>query len=71
VSCALCSARLSDMKISPVLDDMLKRKWVGGRMIATVNGSWVTFDKSNDLDLYVCGFMCNPFTPNGRREVCR
>ena len=58
---------------SVMLDDMLDRKWdiSAGTIAASIGPSSVVFTGSAiSLDIYVCGFMCTPFTPNGLRQAC-
>ena len=36
----------------------------------TIDGELVCLTaESADVELYVCGFMCTPFTPNGLRKA--
>ena len=55
-----------------LLMDMNLRIWnTKTGMITTkdTDGNKVSITKEGaDLDLYVCGFMCTPFTPSGERK---
>ena len=62
------------MGVAPLLGDMIQRTWdiQSGTIEAKSLSGWATLNREVvNLDLYVCGFMCTPFTPNGRRAVGR
>ena len=70
--CAACQKWLTKMGVSSlVLGDMNIRVWdVKAGVIKTKDHQHkpVTISREHaDLDIYVCGFMCTPFTPNGDR----
>ena len=54
------------------LDDMLNRKWEAseGKIMAKSGTSSVVITRVAALDIYVCGFLCTPFSSNGLRQVC-
>ena len=57
------------MRPGPVLVDMTARKFDKGSFATVSNGNSMTFARTAlDLDLYVCGFVCSPFTKNGQRR---
>ena len=53
------------------LDDMLNRKWEAseGKIMAKRGTSSVVITRVAALDIYVCGFLCTPFSSNGLRQV--
>ena len=53
------------------LDDMLNRKWEAseGKLMAKSGTSSVVITRVAALDIYVCGFLCTPFSSNGLRQV--
>ena len=61
---------MSYFGLETVLGDMNCRLWKDGRIVTKdVDGSLFTLTAQHaDLDLYVCGFVCTPFTPNGQRK---
>ena len=55
------------------LDDMLNRTWdaSAGKITASNGSSSVLITRvAAALDIYICGFLCTPFSPNGLRQVC-
>jgi site-specific DNA-cytosine methylase len=58
--------------VEPLLGDMTMRVWhckEGTLTTKMVDGEVVTFEReSASIDIYVCGFCCTPFTPNGQRK---
>ena len=64
---------MEHLGLSPLLDDMNCRLWnkeTGVMTAKTNDGKLFRLSaKDADLDLYVCGFMCTPFTPNGMRKA--
>ena len=62
---------MAHLGLKPILTDMNCRIWnnhIGVTSSKTIDGESVRFTAdSADVDLYVCGFMCTPFTPNGSR----
>ncbi len=71
---APCIKWLQNMDMpGPVLKDMNARVWALRRgakstmQVRDVRGVPLTFHEGS-VDLYVCGFMCTPFTPNGQRQ---
>ena len=68
-------ARYSEMELTTVwLDDMLNRTWdaSAGKITASSGSSSVMITRAAaaSLDIYICGFLCTPFTSNGLRQVC-
>ena len=63
-------ARYSEMELTTLwLDDMLNRRWdASAGKITTSSGSISA--AATFLDIYICGFLCTPFTSNGLRQVC-
>lgn len=62
---------MQTLGIQPILADMNSRVWnhEAGRITTRdIDGNVVHIGREDDIDLYVCGFMCTPFTPNGRRK---
>ena len=62
---------LQTFGIQPIWADMNTRVWnKEAGLIATrdIHGNAIQISTKDDIDLYVCGFMCTPFTPNGRRK---
>ena len=62
---------LQTLGIQPILADMNTRVWnkEAGRITTRdIHGNAIQISTKDDIDLYVCGFMCTPFTPNGRRK---
>ena len=59
--------------MKPTLTDMNCRLWnkdAGVMISKTIDGELVRLTaESAAVDLYVCGFMCTPFTPNGLRKA--
>ena len=54
-----------------LLADMMERSFdiTSGAFTATdIKGNQHTFKKDCNIDVYVCGFMCTPFTRNGTRQ---
>ena len=64
---------LQALGISPILKDMNSRIWKpseGKILTKTFSGQVVSFRRDDAaVDLYICGFMCTPFTPNGQRKA--
>ena len=64
---------LQAIGVSPILKDMNSRIWkpVEGRILTrNLAGQVVSIHRDEAaLDLYICGFMCTPFTPNGQRRA--
>ena len=64
---------LQHLHVQPVLADMVVRVWtpVTGKLLTkTCDGQpFVLTNVAADLDIYICGFMCTPFTPNGQRRA--
>ena len=55
----------------PMFTDVHDRSFdpQNGTIVANLRGERLTFSRdSADLDVYVCGFMCSPFTKNGQRQ---
>ena len=54
------------------LDDMLNRNWEAaeGILMAKSGTGPVVITGATALDIYVCGFLCTPFSSNGLRQVC-
>ena len=56
------------------LDDMLNRTWdaSAGKITASSGSSSVLITRvaAASLDIYICGFLCTPFSSNGLRQVC-
>jgi hypothetical protein len=50
------------------LDDMLNRKWEASETAKNGTSS-VLITRVAALDIYVCGFLCTPFSSNGLRQV--
>lgn len=51
-----------------ILGDMSKRVLSGGAMLDTaINGSSFRVSHDRDVDLYVCGFPCTPFSTKGKQ----
>ena len=72
--CLLRASRLARIGVSPMLDDMLNRTWdfrAGTMEANNVSGPMVITRTAAKLDVYVCGFMCTPFSSNGKREAGR
>ena len=66
---APCRKWIEAMRPGPVLVDMTARKFGKGSFTTVSNGNSMTFARTAlDLDLYVCGFVCSPFTKNGQRR---
>ena len=65
-------AWMSHRDLQPILGDINCRLWKAiDRKIITKLTDGTVFSltaEAADLDLYVCGFMCTPFTPNGNRK---
>jgi site-specific DNA-cytosine methylase len=62
---------LQTIGIQPTLADMHTRVWnkEAGRITTRdIHGNAIQISTKDDIDLYVCGFMRTPFTPNGRRK---
>lgn len=58
--------------IGPILRDMNLRVWNSEEHIIhtkNIDGEVVKFSHKSAIDLYVCGFVCTPFTPNGKRQA--
>lgn len=68
------AARFSEMELTTVwLDDMLNRTWdaSAGKITASNGSSSVLITRvAAALDIYICGFLCTPFSSNGLRQVC-
>lgn len=62
---------LMKLGCGPVLTDMAARVWrtTGTIKAITVEGATLEIQRSPRIDLYICGFMCTPFTPNGHRKA--
>ena len=64
---------MAHLGLKPILADMNCRLWnkdTGVMSAATIDGKPLRLTaKSAAVDLYVCGFMCTPFTPNGLRKA--
>ena len=60
---------LQSLGMKVILNDMNMRIWKDG-VITTkdVQGKACRIRMSDKIDIYVCGFMCTPFTPNGQRK---
>ena len=41
---------------------------VGRITTRDIHGNAIQINTKDDIDLYVCGFMCTPCTPKGRRK---
>ena len=63
---------MAHLGLKPVLADMNCRIWNQGTRVMsgkTIDGELLRINaKDADVDVYVCGFMCTPFTPNGLRK---
>ena len=60
---------LQAIGMKTILRDMNMRVWNEGTMTTRdLGGKARTFRMSDEIDIYVCGFMCTPFTPNGQRK---
>ena len=60
---------LKSIGMKVILRDMNMRIWKNGTMTTRGLGGEVrTYARSDNVDIYVCGFMCTPFTPNGQRK---
>ena len=63
---------LSKLQPEHQLSDMNMRVWnpkTGNITTRNTVGDAVVINKDiADLDIYICGFMCTPFTPNGDRK---
>ena len=63
---------LQNLGVQPILGDMNTRIWDGAaKQITTkdMHGKALKIStRDEEIDLYVCGFMCTPFTPNGKRK---
>ena len=53
------------------LDDTLNRQWKAaeGILMAKSGTGPVVITRATALDIYVCGFLCTPFSSNGLRQV--
>ena len=64
---------VAHLGLKPILTDMNCRLWNkdAGVMISKNIGEELVrlTAESADVDLYVCGFMCTPFTPDGLRKA--
>ena len=63
---------LQTFGIQPILADMNTRVWnkEAGRITTRyVHGNAIHILTNNDININVCGFMCTPFTQNGRRKA--
>ena len=60
---------LQSIGMKPILRDMNMRVWNAATMTTRdLGGQVCTYRRSDEIDIYVCGFMCTPFTPNGQRK---
>ena len=63
---------MAHLGLKPILTDMNCRLWNRDTVVmssTTIDGELVHLTaESADVDLYVCGFRCTPFTPNGLRN---
>ena len=61
---------LKYLGIGPLLRDMNMRVWnVHAILTKNLDGEAVIFDMVSAIDLSVSGFVCTPFTPNGKRQA--
>ena len=64
---------MAHLGLKPMLTDMDCRIWNNRIRVMsskTIHGELAHLTaESADVDLYVCGFMCTPFTPNGLRKA--
>ena len=61
--------RLQSIGMEAILKDMNMRVWNEGTLTTKdLEGKVRIYGRSDNLDIYVCGFMCTPFTPNGQRK---
>ena len=71
-SCDVWSASqrwLQSIGMEAILKDMNTRVWHEGSLSTKdIGGKVRTYSRSDNIDIYVCGFMCTPFTPNGQRK---
>ena len=60
---------LESIGMKTILRDMNMRIWNRGTMTTKdLEGKVCIYRRSDNIDIYVCGFMCTPFTPNGQRK---
>ena len=60
---------LQSIGMKTILRDMNMRVWSEGTMTTRdLGGKVCTYGRSDEIDIYACGFMCTPFTPNGQRK---
>ena len=60
---------LQSIGMKVILKDMNMRVWHEGSLTTKdLGGKVCTYGRSDNVDIYVCGFMCTPFTPNGQRK---
>ena len=61
---------LQSIGMETILKDMNVRVWneEGTMTTRDLGGKVCTYGRSDKIDIYVCGFMCTPFTPNGQRK---
>lgn len=68
---ALLRVRLAGLPVTNlILEDVLVRTWKPSLGIMTSNEARITRQEAR-LDLYICGFLCTPFTTNGTRQAYR
>ena len=68
---ATCRRWMENLRPGPVLVDMTARQFdsQNGSFTTVSDGRrWTLTADQADLDLYVCGFVCSPFTKNGQRR---